>query len=44
MLWGSFKILLIKQAVAVANLKARHQIAEFISTEITSNRFVTIIS
>lgn len=34
----------VDQAVAVATLKARRQIAEFISTEITSNRFVTTIS
>ena len=34
----------VDQAVAVATLKARRQIAEFISTEVTSNRFVSTIS
>lgn len=34
----------VDQAVAVATLKARRQIAEFISTEVTSNRFVTTVS
>lgn len=34
----------VDSAIAVATLKARRQIAEFISVELTSDRFVTTVS